>query len=82
MIALAKVEATGRLFICEQDLRILSFLLTEYQVTGSRIPALLDGKFVIRKDEPPEFIHLHQPGFTLLKKQLNRYRYSPHGRCA
>jgi hypothetical protein len=58
MIALGKVEATGRLFVCEQDLRILSFLPTEYQVTGSRIQALLENKFVIREGEPPEFIHL------------------------
>lgn len=67
MIALAKVEATGRLFMCEQDLRILSFLPTEYQITGSRIPALLDGKFVIRKGEPPEFIHLLSQG-SLIEK--------------
>jgi len=62
LIVLAKVEATGRLFMCEQDLRILSFLPTEYQITGSRIPVLLDGKFVIRKDEPPEFINLLNQG--------------------
>lgn len=67
MIALAKVEATGRLFMCEQDLRILSFLPTEFQVTGSRIRALLDDKFVIREGQPLEFIHLLNQGAVVEK---------------
>lgn len=56
LVALNSVQAVGRLYMCEQDLRLLSFIPTEHQVTGSRIPDLLDRKFIIRPDEPPEFI--------------------------
>lgn len=58
LVALNLVQAVGRLFMTEADLRVLSFCPAENQITGSRIPELLDRKFIIHKDEPPEFIEL------------------------
>lgn len=58
LVVLNSVQAIGRLYICEQDLRLLSFIPVEHQVSGSRLPELLDRKFIIRTGEQPEFIEL------------------------
>ncbi len=55
LIVLNLVDAIGRLYTSEQDLRVLSFIPKENQITGSRIIALLKKNYVIRTDERPEF---------------------------
>lgn len=49
------VDATGRLYTVEQDIRILSFVSQENQVTGSRIPELQGQKFVFQDQNISSF---------------------------
>lgn len=58
LVVLNSVQAIGRLYMCEQDLRLLSFIPVENQVTGSRITELLDHKFIIHRNKTSELIHL------------------------
>lgn len=48
LVVLNLVDATGRLYSVEQDMRILSFISQENQITGSRIPELQNRKLIIQ----------------------------------
>jgi hypothetical protein len=58
LVVLNLVDAVGRLYSVEQDLRILSFVSQENQVTGSRIPMLQNRKFVIQDRDVSPFIRV------------------------
>jgi hypothetical protein len=55
MVVLNLVDAVGRLYTVEQDIRILSFASQENQITGSRIPELQNQKFIFQDRDVSSF---------------------------
>jgi hypothetical protein len=60
LVVLNLMDAVGRLYAIEQDIRILSFTNQENQITGSRIPELQNRKFVIQDRDISPFIRVIQ----------------------
>jgi hypothetical protein len=58
LVVLNLVDATGRLYSIEQDVRILSFVSQENQITGSRIPELQNRKFIFQDKDMTAFIQV------------------------
>ncbi len=60
LVVLNLVDSVGRLYSVEQDVRILSFISQENQITGSRIPELTNKKFVFQDQDISPFIRVIQ----------------------